>query len=229
MGSKNIVPKDNVETRLCKAIELRNNLLQTMLYRVSYYCELSMEKHPPKSAQKPTAEQSDIGQNLIRAYNNMLLRVKDSMHELRVKQAPKLQEHLTQAKQKAVELGELTEHEAEKIADYLKRDIEGAAQFMSTANKRFQDWLVLDWQTVEAKLFDMCRQVADQSVLEWRRLRQRLPLRTLQYRSGEITGIGSLKCSNCSQIMNFSKTSRIPPCPKCHKTEFQRMETNDSN
>ncbi|MDQ6988827.1 MAG: isocitrate/isopropylmalate family dehydrogenase [Mariprofundaceae bacterium] len=44
----------------------------------------------------------------------------------------------------------------------------------------------------------------------------------LACKSGEITSAGSLQCNACAYAMNFKKTGRIPPCPKCHKTEFTK-------
>lgn len=44
----------------------------------------------------------------------------------------------------------------------------------------------------------------------------------LACKSGEITSAGKLKCNACSYEMHFKKTGRIPPCPKCHKTEFTK-------
>ena len=42
----------------------------------------------------------------------------------------------------------------------------------------------------------------------------------LTCKSGEITSAGKLVCKACGYEINFKKTGRIPPCPKCHKTEF---------
>ena len=157
-------------------------------------------------------------------YEKMLERAKTSMQEVKAEQGPKVSAHIESAKHKAVELGELSEQEAEKIATYLQRDINDAAQFMTQAKKRFQDWLMLDWETVEDKLLEACHQVADKTVIEWQRLRQHLPLAPTEYKSGEMTGIGTLKCTSCKQEMKFAKVSRIPPCPKCHKTSFERLQ-----
>ncbi len=44
----------------------------------------------------------------------------------------------------------------------------------------------------------------------------------LACKSGEITSAGKLTCNACGYEMNFKKTGRIPPCPKCHKTEFTK-------
>ncbi len=45
---------------------------------------------------------------------------------------------------------------------------------------------------------------------------------SLSCRSGEITAAGTLTCAACGHEMHFKKTGRIPPCPKCHKTEFKK-------
>ncbi len=44
----------------------------------------------------------------------------------------------------------------------------------------------------------------------------------LTCKSGEITSAGRLECKACGYEMHFKKTGRIPPCPKCHKTEFKK-------
>lgn len=44
--------------------------------------------------------------------------------------------------------------------------------------------------------------------------------KTLSCRSGEITSAGTLVCDACGHELHFKKTGRIPPCPKCHATEF---------
>ena len=44
----------------------------------------------------------------------------------------------------------------------------------------------------------------------------------LTCKSGEITSAGKLICKSCGYEMHFKKKGRIPPCPKCHKTEFKK-------
>ncbi|MDQ6991857.1 MAG: NADP-dependent isocitrate dehydrogenase [Mariprofundus sp.] len=41
-------------------------------------------------------------------------------------------------------------------------------------------------------------------------------------RSGEITSAGRLTCTGCGHELQFKKTARVPPCPNCHATEFQK-------
>ncbi len=160
----------------------------------------------------------------ILAYENILVHVRDLIHDLRSNHEAKFYQRIMLAKQKVVKFQELSEYEAEKIASYVQRDLQDALSFMQVTNRRFQDWLALDWQLIESKLFEMCCEIADNSALEWRQLRQQYPLGMMsQYRAGEIVGIGSLCCKTCGQVMKFIKISRIPPCPKCYQSEFQRL------
>jgi len=46
--------------------------------------------------------------------------------------------------------------------------------------------------------------------------------RNLKCRSGEITTAGTLICSACGHEIHKRKTGRVPPCPKCHATEFKK-------
>jgi len=41
-------------------------------------------------------------------------------------------------------------------------------------------------------------------------------------RSGEITSAGTLTCVACEHELHFKKTGRVPPCPKCHATQFRK-------
>ncbi|HXH72693.1 MAG TPA: NADP-dependent isocitrate dehydrogenase [Mariprofundaceae bacterium] len=46
--------------------------------------------------------------------------------------------------------------------------------------------------------------------------------KALTCRSGEVTSAGTLTCMNCKHQIHFKKTGRVPPCPKCHGTEFRK-------
>jgi len=46
--------------------------------------------------------------------------------------------------------------------------------------------------------------------------------KALSCRSGEITSAGTLTCASCGNELHFKKTGRVPPCPRCHATEFRK-------
>ena len=45
---------------------------------------------------------------------------------------------------------------------------------------------------------------------------------SLKYKTGEISHGGEFICTNCNGKIHLKHPGRIPPCPKCTKTEFQR-------
>ncbi|MBU0479939.1 MAG: zinc ribbon-containing protein [Proteobacteria bacterium] len=45
---------------------------------------------------------------------------------------------------------------------------------------------------------------------------------SLVYKTGEMTHGGEFVCTSCGGALNLKKPGRMPPCPKCKKTEFRR-------
>jgi hypothetical protein len=44
----------------------------------------------------------------------------------------------------------------------------------------------------------------------------------LAFNTGEVSGPGKLTCTDCGAELHLERSSRIPPCPKCHKTDFRK-------
>jgi Zn finger protein HypA/HybF involved in hydrogenase expression/ElaB/YqjD/DUF883 family membrane-anchored ribosome-binding protein len=165
---------------------------------------------------------------LTDAYENMLEHVHDAMIETKENALPGLQEYLSEVREKMVEIGELTREEAEQIAGYIERDIKDAATYLSETEEQLSQWWRFDVQQVEDRLLEMFINVADQTKLELAELANRAKTVTI-YHAGEVTGPGTLVCSNCGKELNFLKTDHIPPCPDCNGVEFRRFrnETED--
>ena len=125
--------------------------------------------------------------------------------------------------QQAAEAQSESLEEAEEIGNYIKRDINDAAEYLMETSHEFSEWLMLDIDIIEQKVLELFLSVADKTRLELEQLaRPRCELS--QYSTGEITGPGSLMCETCGEIIHFTTTGHIPPCPKCHKTCFRRAE-----
>ena len=45
---------------------------------------------------------------------------------------------------------------------------------------------------------------------------------SLRYKTGEITHGGEFVCTGCDSRIHLKQPGRIPPCPKCAKTDFRR-------
>jgi len=160
--------------------------------------------------------------NLVPAYQKMLTRVGETQKHSALET---LQQHIDNAIEKAVEFDELTREEAERIGDYLRRDLHDAADFIIDTEQALADWVKFDLELIEERLFEMFSLMVDQTQLELANLAERARQAT-QWHSGEITGLGTLFCENCNKAQHFHKPDHIPPCPNCGTTQFNRNGEN---
>ena len=158
---------------------------------------------------------------LVGAYETMLERVGEAMDVAGQKTVPALRHALERARETAVELGELTREEAERVAGYLERDVRDAAHYLADTGEELRTWLRFDLRLLEERLFDLFAQVADHTGLQLRQWAEAAREATL-YHSGEVTGHGSLACVACGHELHFSRPGEIPPCPQCGGTQFRR-------
>jgi polyhydroxyalkanoate synthesis regulator phasin len=157
---------------------------------------------------------------LLHAYEQMLQRTRDSIEET-AGAAPKLRHMLEKARDNMVELGELTREEAQKIAEYVERDIEEAAAYIAETGEDLRQWWRFDLELIEQRMLEAFTSVADQTSLSlsgWAERARRASL----YQAGQITGPGTLVCDKCGAETHFTRTGRIPPCADCGSLEFRR-------
>ena len=168
---------------------------------------------------------NDPVDRLVDAYERMLERVQDTAEATEKKTVPWLREALAEARERAVTLNELTREEAEKIATYVERDVQDAAEFIAESGQEFRDWLRFDIALIQDRFLEVFAGMADQTSQALKDIAERARVINT-YHTGEITGPGTLLCSACKEPLHFEKTGRIPPCPKCHHTEFRREPLN---
>lgn len=155
------------------------------------------------------------------AYELMLERTAEKLHTLEEKTGPEVRRLIDEAREKAVELGELSREEADKIADYLWRDLRDAAHYLNETGEEFKNWLGFETALIEDSLMNLFKQAADKTTLELIEMKEAAEAADT-YHTGEITGPGTLVCTQCGEKLHFKKPGHIPPCPKCHATEFVR-------
>ncbi len=112
--------------------------------------------------------------HLITAYNQMIREMREAF-ELAEPNDMSLQKALNLAKHQAIHLGELSAEEAHEIGEYIKRDINDAAEYMMETSAEFYDWLMLDIEIVERKVVDLFLSVADHTRVELERFSQSKP------------------------------------------------------
>lgn len=158
---------------------------------------------------------------LVNAYEKMLEQVDGMLDTAEKTTLPMLHKNIDTARDKMVEMGELTREEGEKIATYLERDMKDAAHFLTETGEEFRHWFKFDVELIEARVMALFAKVADKTRVEMERFTHQMKEASM-YHTGEITGPGTLICTKCGKELHFHKTGHIPPCGKCHATEFQR-------
>lgn len=170
-----------------------------------------------------TSNKHQSSNRLIATYNQMMAAIREAFESAETPDIT-LQKALNAAKDEAVHLGEVTLEEAHEISEYIKRDINDAAEYMMETSAEFGDWLMLDIEIIERNIIDLFLSVADRTRIELEQF-QHPPHHPNEYRSGEITGPGTLVCARCGHNVAFITTGEIEPCPECGHTVFQRAQT----
>ncbi len=157
-------------------------------------------------------------------YEQMLQRVAESLDSAGDEARPRLRQALDDARRRAVELGELGRDEAERVAEYLRRDIEEAGRFLANpaTDNDLRGWFRIDLALLESWLYDRFSMLADRTRLEWLELHRQWSEAEI-YHTGEMTGPGELRCLACERSLHFERPGHIPPCPSCHGTHFERL------
>lgn len=163
---------------------------------------------------------------MIAAYDFMLSALHRVVDTAQGRGGPVIDKGLAEAREAASELGELSREEIEEVSEYLRRDIESAGTWLGEHGDELKDWLRFDLALVEDQLLSAFSAVADQTTLELKELELRAAMRG-EWHTGEITGIGALRCTACGEELHFHHTGHIPPCPKCHGSRFTRSSLVD--
>jgi hypothetical protein len=162
--------------------------------------------------------------HLDSAYDRLLAQARKLLHEAGEEARPTLEWLINEAREKIGIVEELGREEAEKVGNYLKRDLQDAADFLAGPKAReFSEWLKMDIALIEQEALELFTSVADKTKLELLALEERARL-TNEYHTGEITSIGTLFCNHCDKSIHFKQTGHIPPCPYCGHTQFHRKD-----
>jgi polyhydroxyalkanoate synthesis regulator phasin/predicted RNA-binding Zn-ribbon protein involved in translation (DUF1610 family) len=177
---------------------------------------------PEKTKPQDEPDQEPVDR-MVAAYEELLKRTQETLETAQEESVPRFRELLEKARDNLVEIGELTREEAQKVSEYLRRDVEDAASYIAETGQDMRDWWRFDLELMEQRMMDMFAKVADQTSLQlaqWAETARQMSL----YQAGEITGPGTLVCDKCGAETHFVQAGRIPPCADCGNTTFRRKE-----
>ena len=169
---------------------------------------------------KPPHDPIDV---LGQAYEKMFETVADDLQKAEDKSAPVLKELIANAKEKLTAAEEITEEEGEKLAGYLERDLVDLAGAIAENGRELKDWLGFETVLLEDYFLNMLSQAADQTEVEWLKLKMQAAAERPTYKTGEVVAPGTFECVQCGEQIHLKKAGHLPPCPKCAHTDFKRV------
>ena len=164
----------------------------------------------------------DTKDKLVQGFNHMVDELFAAVEKAEETLSPTVSEMLENAEKLSKQAYALTQDEIKTASDNLKREIARASRYLKTDGKELKEWLNFDIHQVEDRFTDFIAKAADKTWLDFRQFEQETEQHSI-YKTGEICSPGTLRCLDCGQTMKFTKSSRIPPCPKCHHTRFERL------
>ena len=125
-------------------------------------------------------------------------------------------EALKKAKEELASAGDFSREQADRLGEYVRRDLRQNADKASEAVKK-----AIEPHRLAAGAQSAFSRILTSAAETLTELAERSE-KSLEYKTGEITSSGTLTCKECEAEMHMTKTTRIPPCPKCHKTVFRK-------
>ena len=125
-------------------------------------------------------------------------------------------EALKKAKEELSSAGDFSREQADRLGEYVRRDLKASANKAKDTVKK-----AVEPQRLAAGVQSAFSRILTTTAETLTELAERSE-KILQYKTGEITSPGTLTCKDCEAEMHMTKTTRIPPCPKCHKTVFRK-------
>jgi len=163
----------------------------------------------------------DHNDKLLKIYDKIMDQIAEAIHTADVTLQPTLEEMIDNATNLAHQAKDISVKDAKEFSQYLKRDLDDVLHNIHQQGIELRQWLRFDYELVEDKFINIVSKAADKTWLTLNRLEESKRIAII-YKTGEITAPGVIDCVGCSQSMQFKKSTHIPPCPKCHKTEFVR-------
>jgi len=192
---------------------------------------------PEKKPDQETEEE-------LAAYEKLRQRVSKTFGELHGKiNGESISQAINKATSELKEMGDHSMTAITKASAALKKDITSTTEHIKPrvdemtgeARKQYDDWLDKGgalWNDITREAEHVYEFSRDKGVAflaniakglsEWSQGVSEKLDSSLKYKTGEITHGGEFACTSCESTIHLKQPGRIPPCPKCTKTEFRR-------
>jgi isocitrate dehydrogenase len=123
------------------------------------------------------------------------------------------------AREQIAAAGEFSAEQGELFKKYMRRDLAQTEQDMLALGKEAKERL--HPARLGAGALSSISRLLDATGAALQSL-SRHTEEALTFNTGDITMAGTLTCTQCGQKVQLKHTTRIPPCPSCHGTQFRK-------
>lgn len=155
----------------------------------------------------------------IKNYEKLAEKARELFETSKEKSVAWIDEVLDKAEEQLEEAGEFTKEEGRRAKEFLRKDLEATKADFQKASKATK--AALDPSRAGAGFADLASHLFDSlgdTFKKWAAKSEE----SLSFRTGQVTGPGTLTCKGCGTELHLEEASRIPPCPKCHKTDYRK-------
>ena len=156
----------------------------------------------------------------IGLYEKLANRSKELIGEAKEITSGTIDAAIDKAKEEMVAAGDFSKEKGEKLKTFMLRDLKIAQKYAVQAGDAAKEALephrvAVGLQNTLATILETVGETLD----EWgKKLESQL-----NFKTGEITTPGTLKCKGCGADIKLHDPGHIPPCPKCKGTEFHKV------
>ena len=155
----------------------------------------------------------------VSQYEKLAARTKELFETAREKTPKTLEEAFERAREEMIAAGDFSREQARKIQSFVQRDLKSAGAHFSQLGKTVKE--TLEPQRVASGIQSTMACILDALGDVLKDLASKAE-EHLTYRTGELSSPGTLKCNSCGKRVHMTTTGRVPPCAKCHGTDFRK-------
>jgi len=145
-------------------------------------------------------------------YERLAQKTAEFLTSVKEKTPETLEKVVEKAKKELVEAGEIGSKKAEEFSEYLKKDLNLSMKDFSKLTDVIKD--KSNPSRVGAGILNIFHDITKTLGEQLSNIAAKTEEK-LTYKTGKITGPGTLKCNKCGKELHLTKVSRIPPCSGC--------------
>ena len=153
----------------------------------------------------------------VSQYEKLANRTRELLETTREKTPKAVEEALEKAKEEMIAAGEFSKEQGKRVQAFLRRDLEATRDYVAHMGQTLKE--ALEPQRVASGIQSTLAHILDALGDTLKDFASKTEER-LTYRTGELSSPGTLTCNSCSNRIHMTSTGRVPPCAKCHSTEF---------